>query len=130
MEAGDVSMMALIDRLARMEGMIVGLQNSIGQSQAQVTGFMARVERLEQQQIRLEREQISKEDLKELSLKVDGLVASEQRRSGSAAMAGWSWARLVQIMTLAIALLALLTAVSEKRAPQPASAPQSSLTQS
>lgn len=114
-ETSDTSMLALVDRLARMEGMILGLQNSIGQSQSQVTGFMTRVERLEQQQIRLEREQISKEDLKELSIKVDGLVASEQKRSGRADMAGWSWARLIQVLTLAIALLALGANFGEKR---------------
>jgi hypothetical protein len=46
-DPGDISMMTLVDRLAKLEGLLIGLQNSIVQGQSQTSASMARVERLE-----------------------------------------------------------------------------------
>lgn len=100
--------MAIVDRLGRLEGLLVGLQNSISQSQAQWTGSQARVERLEQRLVELETRQVTRDDLRELSAKVDELVASEARQSGSVGLANWSLQTLAPWLAVLVAFAALL----------------------
>jgi hypothetical protein len=107
-ESGEISLITLIDRLAKLEGMLLGLQNSIVQSQSQVTSFMARVERLEQRQIELEKCQVTRDDMRELSEKVDDLIASEARQRGGLGMAGWSFSQAINLAAVIIALIALV----------------------
>jgi hypothetical protein len=107
-ESGEISLITLIDRLSKLEGMLLGLQNSIVQSQGQVTSFMARVERLEQRQIELEKCQVTRDDMRELSEKVDGLIASEARQRGGIGMAGWSLGQAINLAAVIIALIALV----------------------
>jgi hypothetical protein len=107
-ESGEISLITLIDRLAKLEGMLLGLQNSIVQSQGQVTSFMSRVERLEQRQIELEKCQVTRDDMRELSEKVDGLIASEARQRGGLGMAGWSVSQVINLAAVIIALIALV----------------------
>lgn len=104
----EVSLLTLVDRLARMEGLLVGLQNSIIQGQGQTSAFMARVERLEQRQLELEKTQVTREDLKELSSKVDDLIQAEARQSGGVGVASWSLSALASWGAVIIAVLALI----------------------
>ena len=101
-------MLAIVDRLGRLEGMIAGLQASISQGQASTAAFMARVERLEQRQVELERNMVTGADIKSLAEKVDSLVTSEASRKGGTAVATWSVGQLVTWGALIIALLSLI----------------------
>lgn len=103
-----VSFVTLVDRLGRLEGLLVGLQNSIVQSQGQTSAFMARVERLEQRLVELETRQVTKADLKEISSKVDNLIQAEARQSGGVGVASWSVTNLANWLALIIAILALV----------------------
>jgi hypothetical protein len=47
----DASLLAIVDRLGKLEGMLTGLQASISQSQASTAAFLSRIERLEQRQV-------------------------------------------------------------------------------
>ena len=102
------SYVALVDRLGRLEGLLVGLQNSIVHSQTQTSAFMARVERLEQRQVELETRQVTKEDLKDLSTKVDNLIRSEANQRGGVSVASWSFAHMANWAAVIIAVLALI----------------------
>jgi hypothetical protein len=97
-------MLAIVDRLGRLEGLITGLQASITQSHASTAAFMTRVERLEQRQVELERNMVTADDIKSLAQKVDSLVTSDASRRGGADVAKWS-------ITQVLAFGALLTAV-------------------
>lgn len=100
--------MAIVDRLGRLEGLLVGLQSSISQSQQQWAGSQARVERLEARLVELEARQVTRDDLRELSAKVDELVASEARHSGGIGLAGWSLTNLAPWLAVLVAVLALV----------------------
>lgn len=103
-----VSLVSVIDRLAKLEGLLVGLQNSIVQGQSQTSAFMARVERLEARQVELERTMVTSADISALSEKVDRLVAADARQQGGTAVASWSLTTLAAWGAAIIALLALV----------------------
>jgi hypothetical protein len=98
----------LVDRLSRLEGLLVGLQNSIIQGQQQTSAFMTRVERLEARQVELERNMITKDDITSLVAKVDALATSEARQQGGTAVAKWSASTLVSWAAVIISLLTLI----------------------
>lgn len=108
MENDPGSQLQIVDRLGKLEGLIIGLQNSIGQSQAQTTAFMGRVERLEARQVELERNMITKDDISQLVAKVDQLTTSEARQQGGTAVASWSAQTIGAWAAVIIALLALV----------------------
>lgn len=118
MAESDLTTMGIIDRLGRLEGLLVGLQNSISQSQAQWAGSQARVERLEERLVQLEARQVTREDLHALTEKVDGLIASEARQSGGVSVASWSLTNLAPWLALVVALLALLGVGPHEPTPQ------------
>jgi hypothetical protein len=105
---GDISLMTLVDRLAKLEGLLIGLQNSIVQGQSQTSASMARVERLEQRLVELETRQVTKQDLAQLSAKVDSLIAADASRRGGTAVASWSLGTGASWAAVIIALLALV----------------------
>lgn len=107
-EQDQATTIGIIDRLGRLEGLLVGLQSSISQSQAQWAGSQARVERLEQRLVELESRQVTRDDLRELAAKVDELVASDARHSGSIGLAGWSLTNLAPWLAVVVAILALV----------------------
>lgn len=107
-EQDQATTIGIIDRLGRLEGLLVGLQSSISQSQAQWAGSQARVERLEQRLVELETRQVTRDDLRELSQKVDELVASDARQSGSVGLVRWSVNSLAPWLAVAVAMAALL----------------------
>lgn len=100
--------LAIVDRLARLEGLLVGLQSSISQSQVQWAGSQARVERLEQRLVELETRQVTREDLKSLADKVDALVTADARQVGGVSAVSWSIANLAPWLALIVAILALI----------------------
>lgn len=108
MENDPGSQLQIVDRLGKLEGLIIGLQNSIGQSQAQTTAFMGRVERLEARQVELERNMITKDDISQLVAKVDQLATNDARQQGGSAVASWSMQTLGSWAAVIIALLALV----------------------
>lgn len=108
MDSDAGSLLQLVDRLGKLEGLIIGLQTSIGQSQAQTTAFMGRVERLEARQVELERNMITKDDISQLVAKVDQLTASDARQQGGTAVAKWSTQTVSSWAAVIIALLALV----------------------
>ena len=107
-DPGDISMMTLVDRLAKLEGLLIGLQNSIVQGQSQTSASMARVERLEQRLVELETRQVTKQDLAQLTAKVDSLLAADATRRGGTAVASWSLGTGASWAAVIIALLALI----------------------
>lgn len=106
-EQDQATTMAIVDRLGRLEGLLVGLQNSITQSQSQWAGSQARVERLEQRLVELESRQVTRDDLRELASKVDELVASDARQSGGVGLVRWSVNSLAPWLAVVVALAAL-----------------------
>ena len=100
----------LVDRLAKLEGLLIGLQNSIIQGQQQTSAFMSRVERLEARQVELERGMVTKEDIQGLVAKVDALAANDARQQGGPAVAKWSTSTLGAWAAVLISLLTLVGA--------------------
>lgn len=101
-------MLTVVDRLGKLEGLLVGLQNSISQGQAATAAFMARVERLEQRQVELERNMVTTTHIAELSRKVDSLVTSEASRRGATGVVQWSAGQVVAWAAVVVAALALV----------------------
>lgn len=108
MDSDAGSLLQLVDRLGKLEGLIIGLQTTISQGQQQTTAFMQRVERLEARQVVLERNMITREDIAQLAAKVDQLAASEARQQGGTAVASWSAQTIGAWSAVIIALLALV----------------------
>jgi hypothetical protein len=132
MDDQPISLINLVDRLGKLDGLLMGLQLSINQGQAQTSAFMARVERLEARQVELERNMITRDDISQLVAKVDKLGNSDARTQGGRAVATWSASALATWAAIAISVLALLsTAVQRERIqglqprPAPTSAPSS-----
>jgi hypothetical protein len=107
-------MLAIVDRLGRLEGLITGLQNIISQNQASTTAFMTRVEALEKRQVELERNMVTADHIKGLSDKVDRLVASDASRKGGTDAAKWSVSQLVAWGALLVAVLTLIATVVDR----------------
>ena len=108
MDSDAGSLLQLVERLGKLEGLIIGLQTTISQGQQQTTAFMQRVERLEARQVVLERNMITREDIAQLAAKVDQLAASEARQQGGTAVASWSAQTIGAWAAVIIALLALV----------------------
>lgn len=103
-----INLVTLVDRLGRLEGMLMGLQTSINQGQVQTSAFMARVERLEARQVELERGMVTKGDIESLVSKVDALAATDASRRGGQAVATWSATTLGSWLAVIIAMLSLV----------------------
>jgi len=108
MTDSDSSLLTVVDRLGKLEGLLVGLQNSISQGQAATAAFMARVERLEQRQVELERNMVTTAHIAALSEKVDSLVTSDASRRGATGAVQWSAGQVAAWAAVVIAGLALI----------------------
>lgn len=108
MNDSDNPMLAIVDRLGRLEGLITGLQNIISQNQASTTAFMTRVESLEKRQVELERNMVTADHIKGLSDKVDSLIISDANRKGGTETAKWSVSQIVSWGALLVAILSLV----------------------
>lgn len=104
----EATTIGIISRLGKLEGLIVGLQNSISQSQDQWASSQTRVERLEERLVQLEMRQVTREDLKNLSEKVDRLITSEAQQSGGIKAVSWSVGSIATWVAIVISFLALI----------------------
>lgn len=120
MSDADPPLLAIVDRLGKLEGLITGLHNSITQGQTSAAAWMTRVERLEQRHIELERRMVTVDHLRELSKKVDSLVSSDASMKGGRAVATWS---IGQIVVIAGILITFLSVFSIGTRQPPAQAP-------
>lgn len=107
-EGIDGNVLGIIDRLGKMEGLLVGLQTSMTQSQAQVTGFLSRVESLERRLVELEKVQVTRADLEALGQKVDALAVSEARQNGGTGALVWIVPLLISLLAAGAAIGNLL----------------------
>ena len=114
MNDSDNPMLAIVDRLGRLEGLITGLQTSISQSQASTAAFMGRVERLEQRQVELERNMVTTAHIKSLSDKVDSLVTSDASRKGGTDVAKWSVTQFAAWAALIVALFGVIAMIADR----------------
>lgn len=106
---GEATTIGIIGRLGKLEGLIVGLQNSVTQSQDQWNLSQAKVARLEERLVQLEARQVTREDLKSLTDKVDKLITSEAAQSGGITVANWSIKNIATWAAILISGLALLS---------------------
>jgi hypothetical protein len=118
------SLLAIVDRLAKLEGLIIGLQTTIAQGQNHSASFISKVERLEERQLELERHMVTKTDLASIGAKVDQLITSEASRQGSTAANHWTISSLAQWLALVLSLLALIGVGIEKNASNDDNPPQ------
>lgn len=119
-ESDQATTIGIIDRLARLEGMLVVLQNGIGQSQQQWSSAQQKAELLEQRVVRLEAAQITKDDVKDLAKKVDALINKEAQASGGVGVVGWALKHGAAWVAIVISLFAVNeAAVSRRSAPVP-----------
>lgn len=107
-------MLAIVDRLGRLEGLITGLQNVISQNQNSTTAFMTRVEALEKRQVELERNMVTAAHIQSLTEKVDSLVTSDASRRGGTDATKWSMTQFVAWAVLLVAILTLIAMVADK----------------
>jgi hypothetical protein len=102
------TLLAIVDRLSKLEGLIIGLQTTIAQGQNHSASFISKVERLEERQLELERHMVTKSDLASIGAKVDSLIQSEANRQGGTAANHWTLSSLAQWAALVLSLLALI----------------------
>lgn len=100
----DSTTLGIINRLGRLEGLLVGLQASITQSQTQMSTHVARVERLEQRQVELEARVVTRDDLQQLTNKVDAMAVLVGKGQGGAGV-------FRDVVTVLIATVAATAAV-------------------
>lgn len=105
----EATTIGIIGRLGKLEGLIVGLQSSVTQSQDQWNLSQAKVARLEERLVQLEARQVTREDLKSLTDKVDKLITSEAAQSGGITVANWSIKNIATWAAILISGLALLS---------------------
>ena len=98
----------IVERLAKLEGLIMGLQTHISDSQARTANAIAKVETLEKRQVELERNMVTKDDIANLLMKVDALITSDASRKGATNVATWSVNTIVTWLALLVSFLALL----------------------
>lgn len=113
-EADQATTIGIIDRLARLEGMLVGLQNSIGQSQQQWASSQRKVELLEQRLVQLEANQVTRGDMKELSAKVDALINKNAQTAGGTGVLSWAVRNGAQWVAVLLSLFAISEVASNR----------------
>lgn len=111
-----VSLISVVERLAKMEGLLTGLQNTLVQSQTQTAAFFAKVGELEKRQVELERAMVTSADMQALSEKVDRLITSDARLQGRASQAQFALPVIAQWGALLVALLALISTTVNRQA--------------
>lgn len=112
---------SLYDRLGKLEGLMMGLQASVTQSQTHFAAYASRIEGLEKRQIQLEREMMTRADLAGLISKVDAIAAKQSSQDGGKEATHWTLQQFVAWVGLAVALLSAVVAIDNRieQAPQP-----------
>lgn len=101
-------LLPIVEKLAKMEGLLLGLQNDLKNTYSYTAAAIAKVETLEKRQVELERSMVTKADIASLLAKVDTLVSSDASRKGATNVATWSITNLVPYLALLVSLLALV----------------------
>jgi hypothetical protein len=101
-------LLPIVEKLAKMEGLLLGLQNDLKNTYSYTAAAIAKVETLEKRQVELERSMVTKADIAALLAKVDTLVSSDASRKGATNVATWSITNLVPYLALLVSLLALV----------------------
>lgn len=102
--------LGIIDRLGKLEGLLVGLQASMSHGQSQVSGFVARLERVEQRQVEVEARVVTRDDLQKLTEKVDGLVTAISKGQGGAGMLSYLGTAAIGVVAAAATAWGVLRA--------------------
>lgn len=123
-DADQATTIGIIDRLARLEGLLLGLQNNISQSQLQWTSSQRRVELLEQRMGRLEAGQVTKEDMKELTNKVEALIGASKESSGKANVLNWAVKNAAPWVAILLSVVALRDVSAQRQDLSPAASGQ------
>lgn len=105
---------SLDGRLGKLEGLMVGLQASVTQSQNYFAAYASRIEGLEQRQIQLEREMMTRADLASLITKVDAIAAKQSNQEGGKEANHWTLQQFVSWIGLLIALASVTVAVGNR----------------
>lgn len=119
-DADQATTIGIIDRLSRLEGLLLGLQNNIGQSQLQWTASQRRVELLEQRMGQLELGRVTKEDMKELTNKVDALIGRSKETSGVASVLNWAVKNVAPWLAILLSIVAIRDVATREQGPPPA----------
>ncbi len=101
-------LLPIVEKLAKMEGLLLGLQNDLKNTYSYTAAAIAKVETLEKRQVELERSMVTKADIAALLAKVDTLVSSDASRKGATNVATWSITNIVPYLALLVSLLALV----------------------
>lgn len=105
---------SLDGRLGKLEGLMVGLQASITQSQAHFAAYASRIESLEKRQIDLERQMITRADLATMLEKVDNITRQQSLTQGGTDAAKWSIAQVATWMAVVISFFTLIYSISPR----------------
>lgn len=105
---------SLDGRLGKLEGLMLGLQTSITQSQAHFAAYASRIESLEKRQIDLERQMITRSDLATMLEKVDNITRQQSLTQGGTDAAKWSIAQVATWMAVVISFFTLIYSISPK----------------
>lgn len=108
--------LGIIDRLARLEGMLIILQTSIGQSQQQWASCQDKVEILDKRLIQLEIGQVTREDLRELTKKVDTVISRNDKAFGSTSALSWLVKNAAPWIAVLLSLAALQQSTTGRQA--------------
>lgn len=110
---------SLYDRLGKLEGMMLGIQTSITQSQNHFAGYASRIDGLEKRQIELERQMITRADLANLMQKIDVIAEKQSSQEGGSEATRWSLQQIVSWAALLVALLTAVSGITQANKPQP-----------
>lgn len=107
------------ERLGRLEGLIQGLHQSVTQSQNFFAAYITRIEQLEKRQIELERQMLTREELRDLVRRVENISSSQQKSIGEDEGTRWSIQQVLTVATVIVAALALLMTIVDRNPPDP-----------
>jgi hypothetical protein len=110
---------SLDGRLGKLEGLMLGLQTSITQSQAHFAAYASRIESLEKRQIDLERQMITRADLTALLEKVDTITRQQSTAQGGADATKWSIQQILTVAATLVAAAALAITLVDRNPPDP-----------
>lgn len=105
---------SLDGRLGKLEGLMVGLQASITQSQAHFAAYASRIESLEKRQIDLERQMITRADLSAMIEKVDNITRQQSAAQGSTEATKWNIQQVATWLAVIISLFTLIYTTNSK----------------
>lgn len=111
--------LSLDGRLGKLEGLMIGLQASVTQAQTNFAAYASRIDTLEQRQIKLEREMMTRTEIKELIEKVDAIAKNQNQNEGNNEGTKWTIQQGLIIFSALVAASALVLTVIDRNPPDP-----------